>query len=134
MFHDNDNMLIILIHFCYTKIKRKYNKKTVTFIHIYWKYRYWSKLTDDTIVFWILFPGWLSFWNLNQISWLNNYMLEDTRGSWWIRSFCSSCHYYTGWWWLVSLHIHMRGRVCSYFACLTKIIFGYYLTHVMSLN
>lgn len=83
-----------------------------------WQWDTRSQLTQNSIVFWIFFSGWLCFRDLYHMSRLNNYMLEDTCWSRWVRSFCSGCHHNARRRWLSSLHIHMRGRMCSHFTCL----------------
>jgi len=45
----------------------------IRIMHVY----YDIKLTENSVVFCILFSRRLSFWNLHQMSWLNNYVLED---------------------------------------------------------
>lgn len=72
------------------------------------------KLTEDTVVFCILFSRRLGFWNLHQMSWLNNYVLEDACRSRRIGCLCGGCHYIRRRR-LIPLHIHMHSRVCVHF-------------------
>ena len=83
----------------------------IRIMHLYYN----MKLTENSIIFCILFSRRLSFWNLDQMSWLNNYMLEDACRSRQIRCFCSGCHYSTCRWRLTSLHVHMHVCMCIHF-------------------